>query len=99
MDILKYEKLFQSQGYNRIVGIDVAGRGPLAGPVVAVALFWGNAKIIDAVRDSKKISEKKRLVLFDEIISKASDIGIGIVHENEIEAEFDPATDFWAEET
>tara|TARA_B100001123_G_C15228113_1_gene994014 strand:- start:553 stop:1509 length:957 start_codon:yes stop_codon:yes gene_type:complete len=85
MDILKYEKLFQSQGYNRIVGIDEAGRGPLAGPVVAVALFWGNAKIIDAVRDSKKISEKKRLVLFDEIISKASDIGIGIVHENEID--------------
>ena len=85
MDILKYEKLYQFQGYNRIVGIDEAGRGPLAGPVVAVALFWGNSKIIDDVRDSKKISEKKRLVLFDEIISKASDIGIGIVHENEID--------------
>ena len=85
MDILKYEKSFQSQGYKNIVGIDEAGRGPLAGPVVAVALNWGDNEIIDGIRDSKKISEKKRLTLFKSITKQAFDIGIGIVHENDID--------------
>ena len=85
MDILKYEKMFSSKGYTNIVGIDEAGRGPLAGPVVAVALNWGDADIIDGVKDSKKISEKKRLILFDQIVEKALDIGIGIVHEEKID--------------
>ena len=58
-DILKYEKLYQSQGYIRIVGLDEAGRGPLAGPVVAVALFWGNSKIIDDHRNEAIFSLKK----------------------------------------
>ena len=64
MDILKYEKSFKSKGYHQIVGIDEAGRGPLAGPVVAVAVNWGKNTIIEGVKDSKKISEKKRLLLF-----------------------------------
>lgn len=85
MDILRYEKMFSSKGFVNIVGIDEAGRGPLAGPVVAVALNWGNADIIDGIKDSKKISEKKRLVLFDKILDKALDIGIGIVHEDKID--------------
>ena len=85
MDILKYEKSFKEKGYNNIVGIDEAGRGPLAGPVVAVSVNWGNNPIIEGVKDSKKITEKKRLKLFDIIMETALDIGIGIVHEDKID--------------
>ena len=53
MDILKYEKSYRSKGYNNIVGIDEAGRGPLAGPVVAVSLNWGNSPLVEGVKDSK----------------------------------------------
>ena len=60
MDILKYENHFRNKGYSQIVGIDEAGRGPLAGPVVAVAVNWNKDTIIEGVKDSKKISEKKR---------------------------------------
>ena len=84
MYILKYEKSFKNKGYHQIVGIDEAGRGPLAGPVVAVAVNWGKNTIIEGVKDSKKISEKKRLVLFEKIQNEALDIGIGIVHEKEM---------------
>ena len=85
MDILKYENLFKSQGYKKIIGIDEAGRGPLAGPVVAASVNWGDAPLIEGIKDSKKISEKKRLILFDLIIENAVDIGVGIVHENKID--------------
>ena len=65
MDILKYENHFRNKGYSQIVGIDEAGRGPLAGPVVAVAVNWNKDTIIEGIKDSKKISEKKRLSLFE----------------------------------
>ena len=68
MDILKYEKSFKEKGYTNIVGIDEAGRGPLAGPVVAVSVNWGVSPIIEGVKDSKKITEKKRLKLFYEML-------------------------------
>lgn len=85
MDILKYEKTYSSKGYNNIVGIDEAGRGPLAGPVVAVSVNWGDKPIIKGVKDSKKITEKKRLKLFDLIMDNALEVGVGIVHENKID--------------
>ena len=85
MDILKYEKSFKNKGYHQIVGIDEAGRGPLAGPVVAAAVNWGKNTTIEGVKDSKKISEKKRLVLFEKIQNEALDIGVGIVHEKQID--------------
>ena len=85
MDILKYENLFKSKGHKKVVGIDEAGRGPLAGPVVAASVNWGDAPLIEGIKDSKKISEKKRLILFDLIIENATDIGIGIVHESKID--------------
>lgn len=86
MDILKYEKLFTSKGYRNIVGIDEAGRGPLAGPVVAVAINCGTSNLVEGVKDSKKISEKKRFLLYDKILKSVVDVGIGIVHENEIDS-------------
>jgi len=85
MDLFKFEKKYINEGYQNIVGIDEAGRGPLAGPVVAVALNWGDKPLIDGVNDSKKISEKKREIYFNQIIGKAKDIGIGIVEEKEID--------------
>lgn len=62
-----------------ICGIDEAGRGPLAGPVVAGAVVLPRDCQILYLNDSKKLSEKKREVLFDEIKEKAVSYGIGIV--------------------
>jgi len=85
MDNFKYETHFIKKGYKNIVGIDEAGRGPLAGPVVAVSVNWGDKKLIEGITDSKKISEKKRKIYFSLIKKNAKDIGIGIVHENTID--------------
>ena len=68
-----------------IAGVDEAGRGPLAGPVVAAAVIFPNDLWIDGVNDSKKIPEKKRDRLYAEIISSASAYGIGIIDNEEID--------------
>ena len=67
-----------------IAGVDEAGRGPLAGPVVAAAVILSD-DIVEGLRDSKKLSTKKREFLFDEINDKAVSVGIGIVGEKEID--------------
>lgn len=67
-----------------ICGVDEVGRGPLAGPIVACAVIMGNEKI-DGVKDSKKLSAKKREALNKEIIEKAKAIGIGVVDEKVID--------------
>lgn len=67
-----------------IAGVDEAGRGPLAGPVVAAAVILSDDKI-EGLRDSKKLSTKKREFLFEEINDKAVSVGIGIVGEKEID--------------
>jgi len=68
-----------------IAGVDEAGRGPLAGPVVASAVILNPNDIPEGLRDSKKLSEKRRGVLAREIRSKALAIGVGIVHEQDID--------------
>ncbi len=68
-----------------IAGVDEAGRGPLAGPVVAAAVIFDNDVEIPGVKDSKKLSEKKRESLFDEIIRNSLSYGIGIVYQREID--------------
>ena len=68
-----------------IAGVDEAGRGPLAGPVVAGCVVLDRSKEILYVNDSKKLSEKKRNELYDEIIEKACAYGIGIVDEKIID--------------
>lgn len=72
-----YEREYESYGY--ICGIDEAGRGPLAGPVVAGAVILPRDCEILWVNDSKKLSEKKREALYDEIMEKAVATGIGMV--------------------
>ncbi len=68
-----------------VVGVDEAGRGPLAGPVVAVAVVIDKSVIIDGVNDSKKLSEKKRDELYPLILREAEDVTISVVDENIID--------------
>lgn len=74
-----YERQCREKGYERICGIDEAGRGPLAGPVVAGAVILPEDCEIDGLNDSKKLSPKRREELFDEIREKAVSVGVGIV--------------------
>jgi len=65
--------------YRLIAGIDEAGRGPLAGPVVAAAVILPSVLVIRGLKDSKKTAEKDRKRLFWEIVSAADAVGVGIV--------------------
>ena len=78
-----YEKKYS--GYERICGIDEAGRGPLAGPVVAGAVILPKDCEILGVDDSKKLSAKKRELLYDEIMEKAVAVSVGIVSPERID--------------
>lgn len=84
-DNLIYEKKLDSQGFKRIAGIDEAGRGPLAGPVVAAAVILPTDHVLEEVTDSKLLDDKKRRQLFTLIKQTASSIGIGIVTHGEID--------------
>ena len=68
-----------------ICGIDEAGRGPLAGPVVVASVIMPKDSMIEWVNDSKKVSEKRREELYEIIIKEAISYGIGIVDENTID--------------
>ena len=68
-----------------LAGVDEVGRGPLAGPVVAAAVVLDLNREIDELNDSKKLSEKKRELLYDVIIKECISYGIGIVHEGSID--------------
>ena len=76
---LTYQDQFYSDKVKLIVGVDEAGRGPLAGPVVAAAVIFPRAYINKEINDSKQLSEKKREILFQEIQNNAVAIGVGIV--------------------
>ena len=78
------ESQLLSQGYQLIVGIDEAGRGPLAGPVVAAAVILDPEQRIYGLDDSKKLSRKKREELFIEIKAKAK-VGVGQANSSEID--------------
>ena len=87
-DILAYERELESRGFRLIAGTDEAGRGPLAGPVVAAAILLplDEASLIPGVRDSKKLTEKKREALFPVLKEKAIAWGIGYALPDEIDA-------------
>ena len=79
------EKEFHDRGVNYIAGIDEAGRGPLAGPVVVACVLLPKDSMIEGVNDSKKVSENKREKLYDLIIQEAISYGVGIVYQEEID--------------
>lgn len=80
-EMSKYEEDSYLQGYCRVAGIDEAGRGPLAGPVVAACVMLPEGCMIEGVNDSKKLSPAKRDMLYDMIICQAISYGVGIVDE------------------
>ena len=82
--MFEFDKKYFSK-FNIIAGVDEAGRGPLAGPVVASAVIYDSDVYIEGIDDSKKISQKKREVYYKEIISKAKHVGVGIVFQEEID--------------
>ena len=89
-DFSREDKLFE-KGYGDIAGIDEAGRGPLAGPVVAAAVIFDNDKITikglieSGVRDSKTLTFKKKEFLYGAIIENCKDWSVGIVAEEVID--------------
>lgn len=85
MDWLEYENEAAKDGYEIVCGIDEAGRGPLAGPVYAAAVILPKEHIIEGVNDSKKLSEKKRDMLFDKIIEESVCWSVGTASEQEID--------------
>lgn len=85
LKLCEFEKEGYSSGCSYIAGVDEAGRGPLAGSVVAAAVILPKDVFIEGLDDSKKLSPEKRGRLFDEIREKALSFGIGIVDEKEID--------------
>jgi ribonuclease HII len=83
--LYQFDKDYLSNSIKTIVGIDEAGRGPLAGPVVASAIILNLESPINGINDSKALTEKKRNELFEIINEKAFAIGIGIVDNNQID--------------
>lgn len=85
MMTLEIERRYWAQGLTRIAGVDEAGRGPLAGPVVAAAVLFPAGHTIEGVDDSKKLSGKKREELFPLIESQALSVGVGVVDHGTID--------------
>ena len=85
MDLLQYERQLWQQGIRLIAGVDEAGRGPLAGPVVAAAVVFEPGTFIPGVRDSKKLSPQKRAEFYEIIQQQAISVGIGKVDHEEID--------------
>jgi ribonuclease HII len=76
---LDIEYKYWNNGIKYIAGVDEAGRGPLAGPVVAAAVIFPSEVKIDGINDSKRLSAKERERLFDIINEKAISVGVGII--------------------
>lgn len=84
-NLKKYEANLYNEGYKLICGIDEAGRGPLAGPVVVGAVIMKPDSKLEWVNDSKKVTEKRREILYDKITEEAIAWGVGIVSEKDID--------------
>ena len=84
--MLDFEDQFYSQEIQAIVGVDEAGRGPLAGPVVAAAVVFPPEYQNPNIDDSKKLTAKKRMALFEEIKANALSYGIAFASVEEIDA-------------
>ncbi len=81
----EYEEKAWANGYGAVCGVDEAGRGPVAGPVCAAAVILPAGIAIEGLNDSKKLSEKKREKLFDEITENALAWSVSLVDERVID--------------
>lgn len=84
-DWLFYENEARNNGYHVVCGVDEAGRGPLAGPVFAAAVILPQNLMIDGLNDSKKLSEKKREILYDKIKNLTLTYAVAFATEHEID--------------
>ncbi len=84
-NIYKIEEELFDNGISLVCGVDEAGRGPLAGPVVIAAVIMPALERIDGINDSKKLSAKKRSELYKIIKKKALAISVVMIHEKEID--------------
>lgn len=82
---LEFEEQARQRGFQSIAGIDEAGRGPLAGPVVAAAVILPEHFSLPGLTDSKKLSERRRQSLYPEIYQQARAVGIGVASTDEID--------------
>ncbi len=85
IELKKIDKEFYDKGVKYIAGIDEAGRGPLAGPVVVASVILPQDSMIEGINDSKKISEAKREKLYEIITNEAISYGVGIIYQEEID--------------
>ncbi len=85
MPDFEFENVAKAKGYSLVCGVDEAGRGPLAGPVCAAAVILPEDCDIEGLNDSKKLTEKKRELLFNVIIEKAVAYSVAFATVEEIE--------------
>jgi ribonuclease HII len=83
--VWQIEQAARQKGFARIAGIDEAGRGPLAGPVVSAAVILSADFTCPGITDSKKLSEKKRIQMFPKIMANALAVGVGLCDHKEID--------------
>lgn len=74
-----FERLARREGFRSVAGVDEAGRGPLAGPVVAAAVVLPAGFELEGLTDSKQVAFRTRLRLFEEIRTRAEAVGVGII--------------------
>ncbi|MBI3803306.1 MAG: ribonuclease HII [Nitrospirae bacterium] len=74
-----FERILSLDGYRQVCGIDEAGRGPLAGPVVAAAVILPAAISLPGIRDSKLLTAKQREAFYERILQEAIAVGVGVV--------------------
>lgn len=79
MDLFSFDCAYRDNGYRVIAGVDEAGRGPWAGPVVAAAVILPETTNLPGLNDSKKLSPRQRDLLFDAITASARAVGVGII--------------------
>ena len=89
---LRYERRLWVSGCTEVAGVDEAGVGPMAGPVVAAAVIFAPEKFIKGVHDSKQLPPEKREALFEPIRAGALAVGIGVAEVEEV----DRINIFWA---
>ena len=85
INLKKYEENLYKEGYKLICGIDEAGRGPLAGPVAVGAVIMKPDSMLEWVNDSKKVTEKRREILYDKIIEDSIAWSVQLISEKDID--------------
>ena len=85
INLKQIENDLHKKGFKNICGIDEAGRGPLAGPVVVAGVIMPQDSMIEGINDSKKVSEKKREILYDLIIKEAISYSVQIIGQDVID--------------